>query len=200
LNRPVEAITEAQVAQRLDPRSPAIRAATGIVFFMNGRNAEALAECDQALAMNEGFVPALKVKRWTYTAMGERQKAFDTFGKEMTFSGGNITDPGWKIVQLQLVPVEGDRSALLTELQNAINSPEVLHRDYSFAFEIALAFNHLGDRDRAIEWLERAQAASTHSMAFVEIDPRLENLRDDPRYLRIVKKMNRDSDPSLSQL
>jgi serine/threonine protein kinase/tetratricopeptide (TPR) repeat protein len=200
LNRPVEAITEAQVAQRLDPRSPAIRAATGIVFFMSGRNAEALAECDEALAMNEGFVPALKVKRWTYTAMGERQKAFDTFGKEMTFSGGNITDPGWKIVQLQLVPVEGGRSALLTELQKAINSPEVLHRDYSFAFEIALAFNHLGDRDRAIEWLERAQAASTHSMAFVEIDPRLENLRDDPRYLRIVKKMNRDSDPSLSQL
>ncbi len=156
MNRPVEAITEAQIAQRLDPRSPAIKAASGIIFFMNGRNAEALAECDRALAINEDFVPALKVKRWTYAAMGESQKALDAFQKEMTFSGGNINDPGWKLIQIQLVPIEGDQSANIAELEKAINTPQVLHKDYTFAFEIALAFNHLGERDKAIEWLERA--------------------------------------------
>jgi tetratricopeptide (TPR) repeat protein len=194
MGRPVEAVTEAQIAQRLDPRSPSIKSATAIVFFMNGQNADALAECDKALALDQGFVPALKVKRWTYMTSGDRDKAMDAFQKEMSFSGGQASDAGWKIIQLQMVDPTVDHTAEIATLEAAIQTPPVKNNDYAFAYEIALAFNNLGDREKALEWLERAYAASSHGIAFLSVDPRINNLRDDPRYRKIERKLNRGSE------
>ena len=156
MNRPVEAVTEAQIAQRLDPKSPSIKAATAIVYFMNRQYDEAIAECDKALELNNGFVPALKVKRWVYSTMGDRANAMDAFQKEVSFSGGTPDDAGWKVIEAQLVPQETDRARLTESLENAISQMPVANNDYTFAYEIALAFNALGDKNKAINWIERA--------------------------------------------
>jgi tetratricopeptide (TPR) repeat protein len=189
MNRPVEALSEAQTAQRLDPTSPAIKAATGIVYFMSTNVEEALAECDKALAINKGFVPALKVKRWTYAAIGNRALALETFEKELSYSGGKTTDPTWKIIELQLVPPDKNRDENLNLLAKLINDPPVKGDDFAFAFEIALAYNNLGDTEKAIYWIERAAAANSHSMSFLSVDPRIANLRTDPRFQRMAKKL-----------
>ena len=188
MNRPIEALNEAQTAQRLDPRSPSIKAATGIVYFMNGRNQEALAECDKALAINEGFVPALKVKRWVYAVVGDRSAAQDAFQKEVSYSGGRLTEPGWMIVQLQLVAPGDNNAQNLKALDSAAKDSSVSSNDYTFAFEVALAYNNLGDTNKALEWLERAAAANSHSFNYINVEPRFANLRDLYRFQRLAKK------------
>lgn len=193
MNRPVEALTEAQTAERLDPRSPAIKAATAIVYFMNGNNAEALNACDRALAKNDSFVPALKVKRWVYTLTGDRKSAYEILQREMSYSGGTSDDPGWKIIEEQLVSPAMDRQEHLKELAAATNGEYVRNNDYVFAFEIALAYNNLGDTEKALRWLERAEAANSHSFSFLNVEPRISNLRDLPGFQRIAKKYDSEN-------
>ena len=189
MNRPVEAISEAEIAQRLDPRSPSIKTATAIVYFMSGRFAEALSECDKALSIDESFVPALKVKRWVYTSTFEREKALDAFRKEMTYSGGSSTDAGWKLIELQIPDDHGDRAARLAELEKITAAPAIRNNPFVFAFEAALAYNGLGETDKAIGWLERSEAAGAHSFVLAAADPRVANLHPDPRFQRLIAKL-----------
>ncbi|MGH7783980.1 MAG: tetratricopeptide repeat protein, partial [Candidatus Binatia bacterium] len=190
MNRPVEALTEAQTAQRLDPQSAAIKSATAIVYFMSGRNDDALAECDKALALSEGFVPALKVKRWTYSEMNAREEANEAFQKELSYSGGKITDPGWQVVQMQIASPNTNREENLKRLADATNVEPVRGNDYTFAFEIAIAYNNLGEPEKALDWLERAESANSHSFSYINVEPRLANLRDVPRFQRLTRKFD----------
>jgi hypothetical protein len=71
-----------------------------------------------------------------------------------------------------------------------VSSPDIRNNPYTFAFEAALSYNNLGDRDKAIEMLERSEAARSHSMNLAAVDPRIANLRDDPRFQKLLVKMN----------
>ena len=53
-------------------------------------------------------------------------------------------------------------------------------RRYVPSFEIAKAFLALADRPKAMEWLERAYEERAHSMAFLAVDPQLDDLKKDP--------------------
>jgi tetratricopeptide (TPR) repeat protein len=58
----------------------------------------------------------------------------------------------------------------------------------SSACQIANAYAYRGERDRAFEWLERAFAQRDTGLSFVKVAFR--NLRDDPRYAALLRKMN----------
>jgi tetratricopeptide (TPR) repeat protein len=190
MNRPVEAITEAQSAQRLDPRSLAIKTATGMAYFFSGQYQQALAECDKALATDDSFVPAHKVKRWTYMAMNDLPAARNSLQKEMGYSGGSTADPGWHVIEMQLTGEDQDRRAALESLNRTVADRTIRDNHSAFAYEVALAYSALRETEKALEWLEKADAARSHSMVFLEVDPRLANLRNDPRFIRLVKRFN----------
>jgi len=58
------------------------------------------------------------------------------------------------------------------------------------ATHIAIAYNGLGDSEKALEWLERAYAEHDPKMAFLKVDPKCNNLRSSPRFVELMKKMN----------
>ncbi|MGH9162080.1 MAG: TPR end-of-group domain-containing protein [Vicinamibacteraceae bacterium] len=60
---------------------------------------------------------------------------------------------------------------------------------YRPSFEIAKVHLALGDADQAIEWLERAYDQHAHSMAFLMVDPQLEALHSDLRFIRLVTRV-----------
>jgi hypothetical protein len=131
------------------------------------------------------------VKRWIYAEQGNWAAARAAFEAERAGSG----DPdaaGWKIIEAQLVTVdEQTKRAALRTLEAAINSDTVRGNDFTYAFEIALAYEHLGDRESALDWLERSEKAGTHSFNMIEPDPRLAGLQTEPRYRRLVEKLQR---------
>jgi len=57
-------------------------------------------------------------------------------------------------------------------------------------FEIAEVHAWRGERDLAFEWLQRAYDARSISMMLIKSAPLLRKLRDDPRYVALLKKMN----------
>lgn len=187
---PLKALEEIRIAEWLDPGSLPIKAAAGMVLFFNGKYTEALNECDAALAVDQNFIPAIKVKRWVYSAQNDRSAAKSTFAKEIAYSGGEAESPGWIIVQAQV-----EDATYLPTLKKAAETSEIQDRPFAYAFETALAFAALGDNENAVRFLEAAEKARSHGFNFAGVDPRLEELRKDPRVQRLLRKLNPQETP-----
>ena len=54
---------------------------------------------------------------------------------------------------------------------------------------VARTYAYRGDRDRALEWLERAYKQKDVSLVLIVGEPLLKNLADDPRYKAFLRKM-----------
>lgn len=186
----VDAETEIEIAKRLDPNSAAIRSAAGVVHFHLGGFSRAITESDAALAIDDRAVPAYKVKRWAYTAMGNREAALAALEKEAELSDGSMDDPGWKVIKVQVEAIDGDKTALQKQLDEAISVPSVGGNASGFGYEIALAYNALGRTQTALEWLGRSEAAGGHSFNFTAVDPRFTNLRNNPVYVSLTGKLH----------
>jgi len=57
-------------------------------------------------------------------------------------------------------------------------------------YQIAQVYAYRRELDSAFEWLERAYAVPDTALIHVKSDPLLRNLRGDPRYRALLKKMN----------
>jgi TolB-like protein len=57
-------------------------------------------------------------------------------------------------------------------------------------YAIALIHAGLGDRGRALTWLERAYTHRSPGMHDIKVDPRLDDLRSDPRFVSLVRRMD----------
>jgi tetratricopeptide (TPR) repeat protein len=187
--RPVESASEAMTAEKLDPRSAIVKSAVAQAYFYGRQYDEALAKADESLALNESFVPAHKTKRWIYQAMGNYDGAMSAFRKEYSYSGGTGDEPGWMIIKAQVEALGANRERALIDLNRAVEVPEVKNNPFAFAQEIAYAYNAFGEREKAFEWLEKAEASNNHGFNFLGADPRLSNLHDAPRFQKLLQKL-----------
>jgi len=185
----IDAETEIELAKRLDPKAAAIRSAGGVVYYHIGDPARAIVECESGLTIDEAAIPSYKVKRWSYTALGDAANARLALAKEMEYSGASPNDPGWKIIRIQIDAATGDKHSLLAELERSVNEPSIRDNPYGFAYEIALAYNALGESSKALGWIERAEQAKNHSFNFLGVDPRFGNLHNDPRFTNLLTKL-----------
>ncbi len=186
-----DAQTEIAIAKKLDPRSAAIRAAAGVVYFQLGDFARAISESDAALALDVRSIPAYKVKRWAFTTMGDRSLAAVALGKEMEYSGGSAEDCGWRIIRSQIEAIGSSKAPLLQKIDECARDPFIKSNPSGYGYEIALAFNSIGETQRAIEWIERSEAAGSHSFNYAGVDPRFANLRELPAFTALLKKLTR---------
>ncbi len=60
----------------------------------------------------------------------------------------------------------------------------------SGAFQVAGVLAWRGEKDQALEWLERARQQRDGGLLFVKFDPLVGSLRGDPRFSGFVKRMN----------
>ncbi len=62
-------------------------------------------------------------------------------------------------------------------------------RQYVDAARIALIYVGLGDKNRALEWLEKALVRRDVGLIVLKADPRYDLLRDEPKYREILRSM-----------
>ncbi|HKC35594.1 MAG TPA: hypothetical protein VKB95_06010, partial [Chitinophagaceae bacterium] len=56
-------------------------------------------------------------------------------------------------------------------------------------FFFALVYAGLNDKEKALEWLEKACEEKSGSVRYLKMEPRLQNLRNEPRYIALMKKI-----------
>jgi tetratricopeptide (TPR) repeat protein/TolB-like protein len=186
MRRHDEAIAEIKEAERLDPQSAIIKAAAGMIYAYARRFDRALDECRRALEINPAMFQAHRIMRWVYQAMGRYDDAFTAYLKEKELS--DVTEEEWLVVLAQLQAIGGRREEARVALKRGIAAMKRIREGDFRPFEIAIAYELLGDRDQALMWLAKSEAVRTTNFNYVLVEPRLDSIRSDPRFIGLVKK------------
>ena len=63
-------------------------------------------------------------------------------------------------------------------------------RRYVSPVDVAEVYVALGEKENALNWLERGFAERTHWMAVIKVEPKLDPLRGEPRFQALLRAMN----------
>jgi TolB-like protein/Flp pilus assembly protein TadD len=100
-------------------------------------------------------------------------------------------DPGILSLQGMLHAARGQEAQALECVRQALASPQVFGHAHHVYNQIACVYSVLGDLDKAMGWLEHTADTGNPCWPFFQIDPYLENLRRDGRFLDLVAKLER---------
>jgi len=184
-----EAISEIRRAQEISPRSPVIATAFANVLFFAERFTEASEQCQRSLELDPGSIPTHIVLRWTYEMRGMCKEALAVYEQERAFTG----DTPNTCAKYAHVLASCGR----TEEAREVLSKLVAERDENWvtAYEIAVIYAFLQERDEAFRWLEQAEKENAVGLTYIRVDPRLNNLRSDPRFDELLQRRSKPVDP-----
>jgi tetratricopeptide (TPR) repeat protein len=183
LGRFEEGFAEWLRAQELDPLSLIIRAATGWSFYIARRYDEALREAENSLEMDPTFAVAHRVLGLALQKTSRPDEAIEELRKAVQLSGGStqyLADLGRA---LAIGGREAEARRTLGELE------EISKSRYVSPYFVAALHLGLGDKDRAFDCLEEAYGERSLGMTFLKLDPNLDDLRGDPRFGDLVRRV-----------
>jgi adenylate cyclase len=177
-----EALELSRKVAGLDPLSRATVLAPAFYLYYLHRFDEALAYV-QEIEKRIGYRPD-HLYGLCQMALGQFGPALESIRKA---TGGTFADQPYRRANLIVAlgragqgAESRERLARLEEDARAGRAP---------AGVVAYAYAGLGDKDRAFEWFNRAfEERSSLVVEDLQIDPRLEVLRDDPRYHELLRK------------
>ena len=173
-----EAVQSAARAVRLDPAGIRTRTNLGFVSLYAGRYDAALANCEQALAMLAKFTPARFCAAAAAISMNTLDKAVEHTAAQLAVAD----DARWLRAA---VAKEGATGFWRAEYRQV----EIAGCD-AHAVWAAIALARLGDRERALHWLERAVELHADTLIYARVEPAFEALRDTPRFQQLLKRIN----------
>jgi serine/threonine protein kinase/tetratricopeptide (TPR) repeat protein len=183
--RQKEAIDEINRAHQLDPLSAIIAIEVGDILLYGRNYDEAMAACQKVADENPTFARAhwcLAAGYWLkglYPQMLEQYKIFARLSadpRDIAFASAlerGFDAGGWKGALTK--GIEARQAARKT--------------GYSSAYDIAILYAGLGDKDAAFEWLNIAYQERDSGMQRLKSDPWLDPLRPDPRLDDLIRKV-----------
>ena len=66
---------------------------------------------------------------------------------------------------------------------------QMSERHYVSAYDLALIYGALDQKDKAFEWLDRAYEGHDGWMIYLRVDPRFAPLHSDPRFADLIKRV-----------
>ena len=176
------AFAEVKRALELDPFSAIINSNLGWVYIMARKYPEAIAQLRKTIELEPSAVgahwnlaKALQLDRQYEAAIAEHEKSAAA-GKQYPLA---------HLVHLYVA--KGDRVKALQTLEEM----HALERQGSvWAFGYAVAYAALGEKDKAMDWLERsAREKELGNIYFARLDPFLDPLHGDPRFEKLVNQV-----------
>jgi eukaryotic-like serine/threonine-protein kinase len=178
-----EAVAKNRRAQELDPLSLPINMTLGWVL-LNARQYDQSAEqLRKTLEMDPNFALAHHRLGLVYEQQQKYDEAIAEFKQVLNLSPGK---PLGIATLAHAYALSGNRAEAkkgLAELH------ELSKRRYVSSAAIALIYVALGDKDQAFVWLEKADNERDANLARLPVDPRFDSLRDDPRFVDLVRRV-----------
>jgi Tfp pilus assembly protein PilF len=176
-----EAVREIERAQAEDPLSLIINTRHGTMLFWARRYDEAKDQLRRAIVLDSTYLLAHAQLSRAYLMLGNcKQSIAEAFMSNLAV--GNYESANLSYAMAHCGDTDGARRELKTQLELA------KHR-YVSADVIARMYAGLGENQNALEWLERAYDQRTWSLYLLKVEPMYDNLRSEPRFQALVRKM-----------
>lgn len=175
--REQEAMIEIKRAQELDPLSPVINATLGERLYLARRYDEAISQLEKTLEFASDFGPAHYTLGLAFEQKGMYEAAILELRKAREISGNS-----------QNVLASLGHTYALAGQRNAAHKilSELLAKEDPVPYAIAVIYQGLGEKQQTIGWLRKVKDKKDALDMMLNLDPRLDNLRDDPGFQELL--------------
>jgi serine/threonine-protein kinase len=181
MNRLPEARPVIERAIELDPYNPFAHGSYGIYLLLDRRFEDAIAQFRKMLKEKMDFEIAHPGLATAYHHLGKLPEAF-TETKAMFEAFPEITE-----LLDDTYKKEGYEGAMrhVAQILEAVKEQE-----YFPPTNIAKYYAYAGDKDKAIEYLQKAYEDRDSGIVHIQVDPDWDTLRSDPRFVALLTQMN----------
>jgi TolB-like protein/DNA-binding winged helix-turn-helix (wHTH) protein/tetratricopeptide (TPR) repeat protein len=180
-----QSLVELTRARRLDPLSLAVNSTLSLPLYLLGRHDEAIAQLQRTLELDPGYVFAHLSLGSSYEAKRDYTRAIDAFERAQRLDDS----PEILAFLARAHAVSGDRAKARRLLDDLMTRGSAR---YVSPHDVALVHAGLGERERALDWLERAYEAHAEGMVSLKVDPRFAELRSSPRFQSLIARLGLD--------
>ena len=178
-----EALIEAHSAQESDPASVSIRRSLGYTYFYARRLDPARYHLTRAIAMNPDAEETHRVLGLILTTMGEHAEAERVLREALELPGAATYT---NVMLSYALARAGNRQ----HAQDTLRDLELKRiADYVSPVELATLHIALGNHDKALDWMDKAYEERRGWLAYLNVHPVVDPLRDEPRFKEMVQRM-----------
>jgi serine/threonine protein kinase/TolB-like protein/Tfp pilus assembly protein PilF len=176
-----DSLVELRRAEELDPLSQIIGTNLGDTLVFARRYDEAIAQYKRTLVRNPNFAYVHRALGWAYGAKGMYPEAIAE-----TRIAIELSNTGEGYLGLWLAK-SGQRNEALKLLEKLRQESA---RDYVQSYNFALIYIGLGDKEEALNYLEKHMSSRAETAGSYAVAPELDDLRSEPRFKEMLKRMN----------
>lgn len=193
--RTQESLAEAGRALQLDPYSPFINNGLSRQYYLSRQYDKAIRQCEIGLQINPAYLPARIQLALAYEQTGKFPEAISqleqaagliTAAAQTNPVGHPIDVPVLHALLGHAYAVTGRRAAAMDEL-GKLQAAAAKH--YVPPSYFAIVWMALDNKDQAFVWLNRGYQDRSEHMLYLGIEPLVDPLRSDPRFVWLLKKV-----------
>jgi TolB-like protein len=180
--RHAEARTAMRRARELDPLEPMNHALSSHTALLARDYAAGLEFARQATVVGPAFWIGYYQLAWTYERLGQIDLALRALQEAEASTGGNS-----KMISLRGYILA--RSGASDDARQVLSALEAIGRErYVPPYALALVHAGLGDRQRAMQCLERGYAVRDVHLIWLPMDPKWDPFRTEAAFLRLLER------------
>ncbi|MDQ3258445.1 MAG: tetratricopeptide repeat protein, partial [Acidobacteriota bacterium] len=184
-----EALAEMKRALELEPVSVVINRDVAKVLYFSRRYDEAIEQCRKTLELDPGFHTVYGYLGSAYEQKGQYAEALAAQMEANALRGGS---PETVAALRGAAEAGGWRGYWQKRLEVA---QELSKQEYVSPYQIAGIYARLGEKEEALQWLEKAYEERHYQITRLNVDPRWDGLRKDVRFINLVRRAGLEADP-----
>lgn len=170
-------------ARELDPLSISINFSVGWRLYLARQYDRAIAQLRNTLEMDPSYELPHLVLGQAYEEKGASDLAIPELQKAVELSHGTPL----MVSALAHAYARGGRKEEAEKLLAQLESDA--KTKYVSPYYFAIVYLGLGDNEQAMNWLEKAFADRSNGLVFMRVEPELDHLRSNPRFLALQQRL-----------
>jgi len=187
-----DALAEMKRAHDLDPLSLIIDMGLGGLYIYARQYDQAIAHFEKTRELHpEAFQPDSNLA-YVYEIKGMKDEAVAAYLKSRILAG----DSAERVSAFKTTYAVAGWKGYLQRRVDEMKAQAKLR--YVSPFSIALVYAQMGDKTQALAWLEKTYKERNYRLLFIRIDPRLDSLRSEPRFIDLMKRIDESCESAKS--
>ncbi len=184
LGRYDQSSMEMQKALNIDPLSAEILFLRGFPHYLRWDFGGALADDNAAIRAHPDFWPPHMAAGYAYLALHRYPEALAEFEKGRRLAPDATINLSGLAATYARSGKRAEAAQVLAEMQ------KMKSERYVAPFDFAVVCDALGERDQALDWLEKAYQDQSEMMLFLAVYEPVADLRGEPRFQELVRRLD----------
>lgn len=179
-----DSLEQIKKARDLEPLSISINASFGWRLYLAREYDRSIAQLRDTLEMDPSYEWAHLTLGQAYEEKGQYDLAVEELRRAVEISHSSPLMISALAHAYALSGNHSEARKLLAQLD--VQSK----KQYVSPFYVAIIYLGLGDNELAMNWLQKAYADRSNGVVFLKVEPELDALRSDPRFISLLRKLN----------